>query len=107
MSTSKYKQRLAKERKAAAAVAAQQAAERRRRMMIGGGIALPRPSWVSYAAQATLLGISAPMIATAPGGGGAVSWTRRASRVGTNTAHSIPLSLPTEARAATAHSSAA
>ena len=38
MSTSKYKQRLAKERKAAAILAAQQAAERRRRLMIIGGV---------------------------------------------------------------------
>ncbi|MGZ4710979.1 MAG: peptidylprolyl isomerase [Acidimicrobiales bacterium] len=38
MSTSKYKQRLAKERKAAAIVAAQQAAERRRRLTVVGAV---------------------------------------------------------------------
>lgn len=39
MSTSKYKQRLAKERKAAALIERQQAAERRRRLTIAGAIA--------------------------------------------------------------------
>lgn len=37
---------------------------------IGGPVALPRPSWVSYAAQASLLGVTAPMLATVPGHGG-------------------------------------
>ncbi len=37
---------------------------------IGGDVALPRPSWVSYAAQAELLAQRAHLIDTAPGQGG-------------------------------------
>lgn len=37
---------------------------------IGGTIALPRPSWVSYAAQASLLGLPVVGVPTLPGEGG-------------------------------------
>jgi aspartate aminotransferase len=37
---------------------------------IGGDVALPRPSWVSYAAQAALLAQRAHLVPTAPGQGG-------------------------------------
>lgn len=37
---------------------------------VGGDIALPRPSWVSYAAQADLLAQRAHLLPTAPGQGG-------------------------------------
>lgn len=39
-------------------------------LAIGGGVALPRPSWVSYAAQATLLRQVATMVPTPAGQGG-------------------------------------
>ncbi|MEW2359755.1 pyridoxal phosphate-dependent aminotransferase [Spirillospora sp. NPDC029432] len=39
-------------------------------MAIGGEIAIPAPSWVSYAAQATLTGAGSVPIATPPGEGG-------------------------------------
>ncbi len=37
---------------------------------MGGGVALPGPSWVSYAAQAALLRIPAELLPTLPGEGG-------------------------------------
>lgn len=37
---------------------------------LGGDVALPRPSWVSYAAQAALLGRRARWVPTVPGHGG-------------------------------------
>ncbi|MBV9942537.1 MAG: pyridoxal phosphate-dependent aminotransferase [Solirubrobacterales bacterium] len=37
---------------------------------IGGPIAIPRPSWVSYAAQAALIGIAAVPVPVPPGTGG-------------------------------------
>ena len=37
---------------------------------VGGTIALPRPSWVSYAAQASLLGLPVVGVPTLPGEGG-------------------------------------
>ncbi|WP_395104476.1 pyridoxal phosphate-dependent aminotransferase [Actinomadura sp. SCN-SB] len=40
---------------------------------IGGEIAIPTPSWVSYAAQASLTGAGAVPVATAPGEGGVPS----------------------------------
>jgi aspartate aminotransferase len=39
-------------------------------LAIGADVALPRPSWVSYAAQAALTGIRAHFVAAAPGEGG-------------------------------------
>ena len=38
--------------------------------LVGGNVALPRPSWVSYAAQAALLHQVAAMVPTLPGQGG-------------------------------------
>jgi aspartate aminotransferase len=37
---------------------------------LGGPVALPKPSWVSYAAQTSLLGIRTTHVATPPGQGG-------------------------------------
>jgi aspartate aminotransferase len=39
-------------------------------LAIGGDVAVPKPSWVSYAAQASLLGIRAHFVPTPPGEGG-------------------------------------
>jgi aspartate aminotransferase len=39
-------------------------------LAIGGGLALPRPSWVSYAAQAALTGTRPHWVPTPPGEGG-------------------------------------
>jgi aspartate aminotransferase len=39
-------------------------------LAIGGDVAVPRPSWVSYAAQATMLGVQPHFVAAAPGEGG-------------------------------------
>ncbi len=39
-------------------------------LAIGGDVALPRPSWVSYAAQATMIGVRPHFVAAAPGEGG-------------------------------------
>jgi aspartate aminotransferase len=53
---------------------------------LGGGVALPRPCWVSYAAQANLVGMRAWPVATLPGQGGvpavlhlAVPWRAEAA----------------------------
>jgi aspartate aminotransferase len=39
-------------------------------MAIGADVAMPRPSWVSYAAQASLLGVRAHLVPARPGEGG-------------------------------------
>lgn len=39
-------------------------------LAVGGDVAIPRPSWVSYAAQARLLGVRAHQVAAATGEGG-------------------------------------
>src|SRR3954462_8549450 len=39
-------------------------------LAIGGGVVVPRPSWVSYAAQTRLLGIEPLFVPTPPGEGG-------------------------------------
>ena len=39
-------------------------------LAIGGDVAVPRPSWVSYAAQATMIGVRPHFVAAAPGEGG-------------------------------------
>jgi aspartate aminotransferase len=39
-------------------------------LAIGGAVALPRPSWVSYAAQAAMIGARAHLVPAAPGEGG-------------------------------------
>jgi hypothetical protein len=39
-------------------------------LAIGADVALPRPSWVSYAAQAAIIGIRAQFVPAAPGEGG-------------------------------------
>ncbi len=39
-------------------------------LAIGGAVALPRPSWVSYAAQAAMIGARAHLMPAAPGEGG-------------------------------------
>ncbi|MGK5556410.1 pyridoxal phosphate-dependent aminotransferase [Actinomadura kijaniata] len=42
-------------------------------MAVGGRVAVPSPSWVSYAAQATLAGHEPALVATPPGEGGVPS----------------------------------
>ncbi|MCP2340783.1 pyridoxal phosphate-dependent aminotransferase [Actinomadura rupiterrae] len=42
-------------------------------LSLGGAVAVPKPSWVSYAAQAALLGADPVLIATPPGEGGVPS----------------------------------
>jgi aspartate aminotransferase len=58
-------------------------------LALGTDVAVPRPSWVSYAAQATLIGATAHFVPTVPGEGGccdpaalevAVRASRRAGR---------------------------
>src|SRR5215469_3147945 len=39
-------------------------------LALGADVAVPRPSWVSYAAQATLVGVTPHFVAAAPGEGG-------------------------------------
>ncbi len=39
-------------------------------LAIGGDVAVPRPSWVSYAAQAAMIGVRPHFVAAAPGEGG-------------------------------------
>src|SRR5262245_45017381 len=39
-------------------------------LAIGGDVALPRPSWVSYDAQAALIGVRAHLVPAPPGEGG-------------------------------------
>jgi aspartate aminotransferase len=39
-------------------------------LALGADVAVPRPSWVSYAAQATLIGVTPHFVAAAPGEGG-------------------------------------
>jgi aspartate aminotransferase len=39
-------------------------------LAIGGDVAVPRPSWVSYAAQATMIGVRPHFVAAPPGEGG-------------------------------------
>ena len=39
-------------------------------LAIGGDVAVPRPSWVSYAAQATMIGVRPHFVPAAPGEGG-------------------------------------
>ncbi len=39
-------------------------------LALGTDVAVPRPSWVSYAAQATLIGATAHFVPTVPGEGG-------------------------------------
>lgn len=40
-------------------------------LALGADVAVPRPSWVSYAAQATLVGVTPHFVAAVPGEGGA------------------------------------
>ncbi|GAA3979287.1 aminotransferase class I/II-fold pyridoxal phosphate-dependent enzyme [Actinomadura viridis] len=50
-------------------------------MAIGGRIAIPSPSWVSYAAQASLTGAGAVLVPTPPGEGGVPDPARLADAV--------------------------
>ncbi|WP_433498730.1 pyridoxal phosphate-dependent aminotransferase [Sphaerimonospora sp. CA-214678] len=50
-------------------------------LSLGGDIVLPRPSWVSYAAQAELIGVRPIMIAPPPGEGGVPDPERMATAV--------------------------
>jgi aspartate aminotransferase len=65
---------------------------------VGGAVALPRPSWVSYAAQASLLGLPVVSLPTLPGEGGVPDPSRfeaavRAPGAGTRVAV-VVLTLP-------------
>jgi len=62
-------------------------------LAIGADVALPRPSWVSYAAQAALTGARAHFVAAAPGRAGYPTpppWTPRLRRRRTTAAASGP-----------------
>jgi aspartate aminotransferase len=66
---------------------------------IGGDVVVPRPSWVSYAAQATLLGTAPVFVPTPPGEGGVpdpdllTDAVRRARAAG-RTVGAVVLTLP-------------
>jgi aspartate aminotransferase len=65
---------------------------------VGGAVALPQPSWVSYAAQASLLGLPVVSLPTLPGEGGVPDPGRfeaavRAGEAGTRVAV-VVLTLP-------------
>jgi aspartate aminotransferase len=50
-------------------------------LAIGGDVAVPRPSWVSYAAQAGLIGVGPHFVEAAPGAGGVCEPARLAAAV--------------------------
>ena len=50
-------------------------------MAIGADVAVPRPSWVSYAAQATMIGVAPHFVPTPPGEGGVCDATALAGAV--------------------------
>jgi aspartate aminotransferase len=58
-------------------------------LTIGGDVAVPRPSWVSYAAQATLIGARPYFVDIRPGGGGVPDPDRLARAI-----RSVILTLP-------------
>ncbi|REF00104.1 pyridoxal phosphate-dependent aminotransferase [Thermomonospora umbrina] len=68
-------------------------------LVIGGAVAVPRPSWVSYAAQATLTGAGALFVPTPPDEGGVpdpdllAEAVRRARREGRDV-RSVVVTLP-------------
>jgi len=68
-------------------------------LALGGDIVLPRPSWVSYAAQAELAGVRPIMVPPPPGEGGApdpggVKAAVTAARAEGRTVRSLLLTLP-------------
>jgi aspartate aminotransferase len=68
-------------------------------LTIGADVAVPRPSWVSYAAQATLIGVRPYFVDTGPGGGGVpdpdqLSRAVRAARSEGREIRSVILTLP-------------
>jgi aspartate aminotransferase len=68
-------------------------------LAIGGDLALPRPSWVSYAAQAALTGIRAHLVPTPSGEGGipdpgALAAAARAAAAAGRPIRSVVVTLP-------------
>jgi aspartate aminotransferase len=68
-------------------------------LAIGGDVALPRPSWVSYAAQAALLGARPYLVPTRPGEGGVpdphlLARTVRAARAAGHEIRSVVVTVP-------------
>ena len=60
-------------------------------LAIGGDIAIPWPSWVSYAAQATMIGVRAHFVAAAPGEGGICDPATLATAIATAAANGRPI----------------
>jgi aspartate/methionine/tyrosine aminotransferase len=68
-------------------------------LAIGGDVAVPKPSWVSYAAQANLLGIQPHFVPTPPGEGGIpdphlLASAAAAARAAGREIRSVVLTLP-------------
>jgi aspartate aminotransferase len=68
-------------------------------LAIGGDVAVPRPSWVSYAAQASLIGARPHFVDIRPGEGGVpdpdrLAGTVRAARAAGRVLRSVILTLP-------------
>lgn len=68
-------------------------------LALGSDVAVPRPSWVSYAAQATLVGAAAHFVAAVPGEGGicdpaALTAAVRASRSNGRRIGAVLVTLP-------------
>ena len=68
-------------------------------LAIGGDVAVPKPSWVSYAAQTTLLGTRPHFVPTPPGEGGIpdpylLAAVVRAARAAGRTIRSVVVTLP-------------
>ncbi|MDA0638841.1 pyridoxal phosphate-dependent aminotransferase, partial [Nonomuraea sp. MCN248] len=68
-------------------------------LAIGGDVVLPMPSWVSYAAQADLIGSSPILVPAPPGGGGVpdpgrVAEAVREARARGRTVRSVLVTLP-------------
>ena len=68
-------------------------------MAIGGDVAVPKPSWVSYAAQATLMGAQPHFVPTPPGEGGIpdpylLTKTVKAARAAGRRIRSVVVTLP-------------
>jgi aspartate aminotransferase len=68
-------------------------------LAIGADVAVPRPSWVSYAAQASMLGTSAHFVPAPPGEGGicdpqALARTARAARAAGRRIGAVVVTLP-------------
>ena len=68
-------------------------------LAIGGDVVVPKPSWVSYAAQAALIGTRSHFVPTPPGEGGVpdpylLARTVRAARAAGREIRSVVVTLP-------------